>query len=107
MKAVVEIRAGYSITVRANESDKQVELALDWTQTGETKYESIRKYLGPAAETASSKLKKSGWKIESKEVSTTGARIAARLQVHNLNSKNSIKSAAIGLDEAIKALRLN
>jgi hypothetical protein len=105
LSALSELRSGFVIRVVGNESEKKVELHIDWMQTGERNYENVRKYIETAAEKSCSRLKKGAWKISQRGIALGECHIKAEATVSELRKPELLDATAIGLNESISSLR--
>ncbi|MGA2242372.1 MAG: hypothetical protein ABSH11_10095 [Verrucomicrobiota bacterium] len=104
LSALSELRSGFTIRVVGDESEKRVEVYIDWMQTGERKYENVRKYIDTAAEKSCSRLKKGAWKISRRGIALGECHIEAEITIPELRKPGLLDAAATSLNESISAL---
>jgi len=107
LTAEIEIKSGYTIRIVGNESDKKVQLAMSWMHTGDHQFDSVRKYIKPAAEKAASALRRGGWHVWDQNIIAGACRVNAELDLRNTSfGSSALDRLASGLSEAAAALRL-
>lgn len=107
LSAICELRSGFLIQAVGDESQKKVKLHIDWMQTGDRKFENVKKYIDSSAEKSCSCLKKGGWKITTKGIATGECHIQAELNISDLQKPNVLEAVAIALNGSIAFLRLH
>ena len=66
--AIMQLPSGLTVGITGVESDRRVLLRLNWSSSGQQERKQVGKWLAPATERCVALLKKSGWRILTKNV---------------------------------------
>lgn len=101
-----ELRTGFTLSISGDESKKTITFTCDWMNTGDRKFENVRKYLGPAVARVEQALRIGGWQVMMKHAATDSIRLSADISVVKLQRANGINDAAKAIDITIESLKL-
>jgi eukaryotic-like serine/threonine-protein kinase len=105
-QAAIRPREGFEVTLKWIERDRKALLQIAWLQTGNYRFEALKKYMDEAADCARKALRISKWE-EVKHVFGTGAlNIEAYLPLSVTYNEASLEQAAGGLASAVQELRI-
>ena len=92
--------SGAGVRITGNETNREVNLAINWLDAGEVAFKRVAKWIPKAVDQACSVLKGGGWKIELRNRWEKDAGIQASYTVSEL--RNHLAQAAKAANEAIK-----
>jgi eukaryotic-like serine/threonine-protein kinase len=102
-----EIRTGFRVEIRGDESLKEVCFVCEWMNTGDRQFESVRKYIGPATDSVEAALRAGGWVITFRDTVSSSVRITACISVAKLRKHEGLSSAVKAVNESVEALKIN
>ena len=106
LAATIELRSGYTLKIVGDETNRLVRIRVDWIQTGDRKFENVRKWIGTASDKCVAALKKGLWQIGDKGVTSSSCRIEAACTISGLQMTGAVDAASSGLSNALECLRL-
>jgi serine/threonine protein kinase len=106
LAATIELRSGFTLKIAGDETNRLVRIRIDWIQTGDRKFENVRRWIGTATDKSVAALKKGSWQISNKGVTASACHIEALCTISDLQKKGVLDAASKGLSAALECLRL-
>ena len=106
LSASAELRSGFTVNIVGDETNRLVRLRVEWIQTGDRRFENVRKYIGKSSENCAAELKAGSWKIADKQITASSSRIEAVVTISDLRKGGGVQAASNGLAKALECLRL-
>ena len=100
------LKAGFTVSVTGDETKQEVLAHLEWSNAGDNSFETVRRFIGTAADKAVAELKTGGWKIVQKSVVFNACRVHVRMPIDQLRQIGSLDKAGKSLSVAIEKLRM-
>ncbi|MCW5547904.1 MAG: hypothetical protein KIT44_02980 [Opitutaceae bacterium] len=101
-----ELRTGFKIEIKGDESSKEVKFECDWMNTGDRKFENVKKYLGPATERLDGIMRTGGWNFTGKRSQADSVHFTATIPIEKLQFAGAIAKAVESVDAAVENLKL-
>ncbi len=106
LSGTLTLSKGFVVEIKADESKKEVILTCDWMNTGEREFESVKKFIKPAADRGESVLKSAGWVITHRETQPSHIRITASIYANKLKSEAALNKATASVDDTLEELKI-
>jgi hypothetical protein len=103
---MIELRSGFTLKMAGNETNRIVRIRIDWIQTGDRKFENVRKWIGAATDKCVAALKKGSWQINAKGVTASSCHVEAICTISDLQKTGDLDAASKGLSGGLECLRL-
>lgn len=107
--AKISIKSGFDVSLIAEDAKERVRVEIDWNSTGDTNFESFRKFMPSAVDKCCNALKSGGWVIDQadRQISNGSARVQGTVKLSSLGTHKSLELASNSVSSAIKSLRLS
>ena len=98
-------REGYDISLRWVEREKRINLKIQWLQTGQLRYETLKKYIKESTDSVMAELRAGGWYDVNRTFSVGGTSFDAFVNLSIRFEETQISTAAKSIASAIEILR--
>jgi hypothetical protein len=102
----IKLREGFELTLKWIEKERRVLLALEWLQTGNYKFDSLKKYIGESGSAAEKALRDGDWQDVKQSIRVGSLSFEGYVPINIAQADSAISAAAAGLSSAYEALSM-